>query len=160
MACAVAIRSQDLLFTAAVGRGLEHDLDGAARQMVASLQGPAHPEYRYRSALVLVDGLHAPPELLLEQLTLLTDGSYQFFGGGAGDNFAFVNTAVFYDDEAVNDAAVVLEILSHKPLGIGFHHGWSPFSGPMQITGSHRQLVMSIDGRAATFAGWNERPRV
>src|SRR5436190_4981944 len=76
MACAVAIRSEEMHFNAVLGRGLEHDLDGAARSMVSSLQGSERRDYRYRSALVLVDSLHAPPEALLEQLTLLTDGSY------------------------------------------------------------------------------------
>jgi hypothetical protein len=147
MACAVAIRSEEMHFNAVLGRGLEHDLDGAARSMVSSLRGSERRDYRYRSALVLVDSLHAPPEALLEQLTLLTDGSYQFFGGGAGDNFAFINTSIFYDDLVINDAAVMLEILSHKPLGLGFRHGWVPTSPPMQVTGSYGQLVMSIDGR-------------
>ncbi len=59
----------------------------------------------------------------MEDLTRLTAGTYQFVGGGAGDDARFQQTHVFYGTEAYTDAAVALEILSHKPIGFGVGHG-------------------------------------
>ena len=59
-----------------------------------------------------------------------TAGTYQFFGGGAGDDANFRRTFVFHGTESVAGAVVALEVLSYKPLGIGVGHGWRPASPP------------------------------
>ncbi len=48
---------------------------------------------------------------LIEELTLTTGGSHQFFGGGAGDDANFRRTQVFAGKEIASDAAVALEAL-------------------------------------------------
>lgn len=133
-ACAVALRSSELHFRAGIGRGLRGDRAAAAKQLVESFQGIGRPEYRFRTALVLTDALAGYADNLVEQLTLLTAGTYQFFGGGAGDDARFERTHVFFGREAIPDAVVALEILSNKPIGIGVGHGWEPASTRLRVT--------------------------
>jgi hypothetical protein len=54
----------------------------------------------------------------------VTAGAYQLFGGDAADDAKFSRTFVFLDGEVLSNAAVSLEILSEKPLGVGVSHGW------------------------------------
>jgi len=122
-ACAIALRSDEIRFSAGVGHGLSSNRAAAAKQVVSSFEGLRGHEYIYRSALVLTDALAGHTDELVEHLTLETAGSYQLVGGGAGDDAQFHRTHVFCGTQAFPDAAVALEILSNKPVGIGVHHG-------------------------------------
>ena len=148
-ACAVAIRSSALAFGAGIGRGLAERKKSAAQDIVSTLQGTTTTEYRYRSLLLLTDALAGNTEEFLDQLMLLTAGRYQIFGGGAGDDAKFSRTHVFYGSEAVSDSAVALEILSHKPLGIGVSHGWQPASPPMRVTAADSMRLISLNAAPA-----------
>ncbi|MDB5075449.1 MAG: hypothetical protein JWO42_1628 [Chloroflexi bacterium] len=148
-ACAVALRSSELQFSAAIGRGLRTDRVRAAEELVRSFQGMATHDTRFRTALVLTDALAGYADDLVDQLTLRTDGTYQFFGGGAGDDARFEHTHVFYGTEAVSDAVVALEILSPKPLGIGVSHGWQPASAGMRVTEAEAMRVISFNATPA-----------
>ncbi len=144
-ASAVALRSSEMQFHAGIGRGLRADRAAAAKQIVASFIGPQTHSYQFRSALVLTDALAGHADDLIEQINLFTAGTYQLFGGGAGDDAKFNRTHVFYGTEAVPDAAVALEILSNKPLGIGVSHGWSPASAPMRVTEADGMRLVSMN---------------
>lgn len=152
LACAVALASDDISFRAAVARDLASDRRQAAANLLAGFHGDAHPEYRYRSALVLSDALAGFTDELIESLTLLSGGTYQFFGGGAGDDAQFQRTDVFCDAVVYNDAVVALEILSHKPLGLGVRHGWAPASSPMRVTEVAGMQLVSLNGAPAVEA--------
>lgn len=146
---AVAIRSDEIMFGATVGRNLRADREGAARQIAEGFQGRENRDYVYHSALVLTDALAGHADDLVEQLTLLTTGSYQLFGGGAGDDANFTQTHVFCGTEVIPDAAVALEILSNKPIGIGVQHGWMPASDPLRVTEAKGMRLMSLNNISA-----------
>ncbi len=152
LACALALRSSDLGFSAAIGRGLSQDRAGAARALTSSFKGLSSSRFEFRSALVMADALAGHADDLVEQLTLVTAGKYQFFGGGAGDNAQFRRTQVFFGTEAVSDAVVALEILSNKPLGIGVGHGWEPAGAGLRVTASDGMKLVSLNGRPAAHA--------
>ncbi len=145
LASAVALRSEDMQFAAGLGRGLSADPAGVARQIVGSFRGLADNTYPFRSALVLNDALAGHADEFVEQLTLLTAGTYRLFGGGAGDNANFRRTHVFLGTEVANDAGVALEILSRKPIGIGVRHGWVPRSAPLRVTESDGMRLVSLN---------------
>ena len=113
--------------------------------MAQSLKGLEDYSYRYHTALLFADALSGYTDELVEILTEKTTGMYQFFGGGAGDNANFGNTYVFYNDVAAKDAAVVLEILSNKPLGIGIGHGWKPNGEKMKVTEADGLRLISLN---------------
>ncbi len=149
LACAIALRSADMQFAVGVGRGLRADRRAAAEQIAASFRGMATHEYLYRSALVLTDALAGYTDDLIGHLTVLTAGGYQLFGGGAGDDANFHRTHVFAGTEAIPDAAVALEILSNKPVGIGVAHGWQSAGRPMRVTEVDGMRLVSLNAAPA-----------
>ena len=147
--CVLALRSQDMQFTASLGRQLRQDRAAAAQQIVKGFRGLEAHTYQYRSALVLADALAGFTDDLIDQLTVGTGGVYRFFGGGAGDDARFEETFVFHGTEVVADAAVALELLSTKPIGVGVNHGWSPASERMRVTEAAGMTVGSLNAEPA-----------
>jgi hypothetical protein len=152
LACALALRSTEMHFAIGVGHSVGTNRRQAAEEVIASFQGVSNHSYRYHTALVLADALAGYTDDLIDQLTLLTAGTYQFFGGGAGDNAQFRHTPVFFDTEALSDAVVALEILSNKPLGIGVQHGWLPSGEAMRATAVDGSRLISLNAMSAVEA--------
>jgi hypothetical protein len=144
-ACAIALRSTDIRFTIAFGKGLRADREAAARQIIQRFRGLSESPEPYRYALILTDALAGYTEELMEHLTTLSGGAYQLFGGGAGDDDRFRRTQVFAGTEALSDAAVALEFISSKPLGIGVRHGWNVASDPMRVTEADGMRLISLN---------------
>lgn len=148
-ACALALRSDEMRFTPALGRHLSENREAAAESIASAFVGMTSEEYRYRTALVLADALPGYTDEFLEHLTRRTAGMYQFAGGGAGDDANFSSTHVFFGAEAVPDAAVALEILSNKPVGIGVRHGWACAGEPMRVTEARGTTLVSLNAEPA-----------
>ncbi len=142
---AMALRAPDMRFSASVAPELSGDRATAARELTSGFQGLDSSEYRYRTALVFVDALAGQGDDLVDELTVATGGMYQFVGGGAGDNGNFKQTHVFMNDRAFTNAAVALEMLSNKPIGIGARHGWYASSPPLRVTESSDARVRSMN---------------
>jgi hypothetical protein len=152
MACAMGLVGDDVVFSSSIGHNLASNATAAAREIVSGFTPKPASRLPFRSALVLADALAGHADILVDQLTLATAGQYQFFGGGAGDNAQFQKTTVFCGEEVLSDAAVALEILSAKPLGVGVSHGWSPASRAYRVTASDGMRVISLDGFPAIEA--------
>jgi hypothetical protein len=149
---ATALRSPDMRFSAAVGKGLTSDYARAARDIASRFRANQYPQLPHRAALVLVDALAGHAEELVNSLTVETAGSYRFFGGGAGDDARFQKTYVFCGTEVYEDAAVALEIVSKKPIGVGARHGWTPASQPLRVTEAEASRVVSFNAAPAVEA--------
>ncbi len=143
--CAIALRSPNMKFAATVGSNLSKDRKGAATQMSQNFTGMKSAEFKHRAAIVFLDALAGHSDDLVDQLTISTAGTYRFVGGGAGDNAKFEKTFVFCGTEAYSDAAVAMEVLSQKPLGIGARHGWSAASEPLRVTDSDASSVKTFN---------------
>lgn len=152
LASALAINDPESRFSLGVGKNLKADPAAAARSIVEGFNGRSDHSFAYRSALVLTDALAGHADALADELTLATAGEYQFFGGGAGDNASFERTTVFAGTEVLPDAAVALEILSRKPIGIGVSHGWDPASDAFRVTEAHGLRLVSLNGLPAVEA--------
>jgi len=148
----MALRSSTMRFHAAVASDLSADRGKAAQKLIRGFEGVGSDEFRYRTALVFVDALAGFAEDLVDKLTLATAGRYQFAGGGAGDDGAFKQTHVFCGTRAYTNAAVALEILSNKPVGIGARHGWLPASDPLRVTETADACVVSLNVAPAVEA--------
>lgn len=144
-ACAIAFRSDDMRFSAGLGRNLHSDRTSAARSIVGSFHGMTVNSHPHRAALIMTDALAGHADDFVEQVTLLTGGSYKLFGGGAGDDAQFRKTHVFHGTSAFPDAAVSLEILSNKPIGVGVCHGWEPASAPLRVTEAAGMHLVSLN---------------
>lgn len=149
---ALAINDPEAYFGLSIGKDLKADPAAAAQNIAKCFKGQSDHHFRHRSALVLTDALAGYADVLADELTLATAGEYQFFGGGAGDNANFERTTVFSNTEVLTDAAVALEILSHKPIGIGVSHGWAPASEPFRVTEAQGLTLTSLNGLPAVEA--------
>ena len=152
LASALAISDRDARFSLGVGTNLKHDPAAAARSIVDGFDGDSEHTFPYRSALVLTDALAGYADALTDELTIATAGDYQFFGGGAGDNASFERTTVFNGTEVLTDAAVALEILSRRPLGVGVSHGWEPASEGFRVTEADGLRLVSLNALPAVEA--------
>jgi hypothetical protein len=126
--------------------------DQAAREMARAFQAEESDLTRFHSALVLTDALAGHADDLIAALSVHTRGTHTFFGGGAGDDARFSKTHVFLGTEAYTDAAVALEMISEKPIGIGVRHGWEKGSALMRVTESEGMRLVSLDGAPASEA--------
>lgn len=151
-ASAMAIRSDEMQFSVGMANRITEDRRRAARQIFATLSGENEPGYPYRYAMVLTDALGGYVEDLVAELARRSRGRHRFFGAGAGDDARFERTHVFYGRWHHSDAAVVLEILSKHPVGIGAHHGWVAASKTMTVDASRGAVVERIDGQPALAA--------
>jgi hypothetical protein len=152
LATALAIHDDKSKFTAHIGHDLKADPAAAATEIVRGFAGLSDHSFPHRSALILTDALAGYADALADALTLETAGEYQFFGGGAGDNASFERTTVFCGTQVLPDSAVALEILSHKPLGVGVSHGWEPASEPFRVTEATGLKLVSLNGLPAIEA--------
>ena len=153
MTTAIALRAPDMRFSASIARDLStRESSAAAHDLTRGFQGLESSEYRHRTALILVDALAGRAEDLVDQLTLVTGGMYQFAGGGAGDDDRFGKTHVFFGTEASTNAVVALEILSNKPIGIGARHGWVAAGDPLRVTETNQGCMISLNVAPAVEA--------
>ena len=141
----IAFSSDELAFSSGLGHGIAQDPASVAREIIASFSLPDSSNYQYKYALIFNDPLSGRAEELIEALALESGGEHQIFGGGAGDDAAFRKTHVFCGTQAYTDAAVGLEILSHRPIGIGIRHGWKAATPVMRVTEAHGQSVYSLN---------------
>jgi hypothetical protein len=148
-ACALAIQSSTMRFAAGLGTGVGKDRAAAAQAVVSMFRGLQNNDYPYRTALVMTDALAGHADDLIEQLTVATSGTYEFAGGGAGDDAKFSKTHVFHGTRVLSDAVVALEILSQKPVGIGVQHGWEPASEGYRVTSIDGARIVTLDGYPA-----------
>jgi hypothetical protein len=151
-ASVMAIRSDDIVFHAGLGRDLRDNMESAVAQILPAFTAREHPDHPFRSALVLTDVLAGFADDLVHEITVKTGGSYQLFGGGAADDAKFDKTHVFYGKEAVSDAVVVLEMLSRKPIGLGVTHGWETAGRPFRVTEADGMRLISLNAIPAVEA--------
>lgn len=149
-ASVIAFSSDEMAFSSGLGLGLSSNPRQTAKEIISGFQGTATDRYRYKYALVLNDPLAGFAEELIEALMLESGGGYQLFGGGAGDDAAFRKTWVFRGTEAHSNAAVALEILSNKPIGIGVRHGWKPATPLMRVTEARGSSLYSLNATPVT----------
>ena len=148
-ASAIALHSTEMQFFASVGRGIKENRNLVVDQLLDSMQGKDYFEYKFHTAMLLADALSGYTDEIIDKLTERTGGTYQFFGGGAGDNAQFKNTSVFFDTEVIPDAIVMLEILSNKPIGLGVSHGWKPGSELYRVTEVNGAILISLNAMPA-----------
>lgn len=145
----MAIRADDILFRAGLGTALRHDASDALDQVMPVFSGSEHPDFPYRSALILTDALAGYVDEIIHEIMVRTGGTYQLFGGGAADDAKFHKTHVFFGCEEHTDALVVLEMLSKKPVGLGVRHGWEPSGPALRVTEAQGTRLVSLNAAPA-----------
>jgi hypothetical protein len=137
-------------FGASVTTGIGADPAAAGRNLARGAVAAAGDATAPHSALmVLADGMTGDMQQLLTGIYRVTGARVPVVGGAAGDDRTFSGSYVFFDDEAMRDAAVAVWIGSEHPLRVVSGHGWKPQTLPMLVTGVDGAAVLEIDGRPA-----------
>jgi hypothetical protein len=144
-----AIKHPDMRFRISVGKNISGNPQQAAAEVVAGFSGINTSDFPYRVGILMADCLGGYMEEFISHLTLLTGGKYQFFGGGAGDDGKFKKTYVLAGTEAFENAAVGIEVLSLKPLGIGAQHSWKPVGSALRVTEAKGSVLRSLNAEPA-----------
>lgn len=158
-ATAIALHSTEIQFVACSSKGIKEDREKVVDELLGCMKGVNEFKYKYHTAMLLADAMSGYTDDIIDKLTERTAGTYQFFGGGAGDNAQFKNTSVFFDTEVIPDGIVLLEILSDKPVGLGVSHGWLPGSDLFRVTEVKNSLLTSLNAipAAKVFAEYAKK---
>jgi hypothetical protein len=100
-------------------------------------------------ALVLSDGLVENGSELLRGLKDVLGLSFPIFGGSSADNFTFLKTYQYYNDEISTNSMVGAVFSGENLFGIGLRHGWKPLGKPHTITKAHGNVIQEIEGKPA-----------
>jgi hypothetical protein len=100
-------------------------------------------------AIILSDALVEESSNLIFSLQERLGKSFPVIGGSNSDNFTFLKTKLYYDQEFFNDGCVGLLWGGKLNFGMGIKHGWKPIGKPHIITSSHKNIVETIDGQPA-----------
>ena len=75
--------------------------------------------------------------------------NFPVMGGAAGDDFAFVKTFQYHNDEVLSGAVVGVGLSGTFKLGVGVKHGWIPVGAPLKVTKSSGSVLHELEGRPA-----------
>ena len=100
-----------------------------------------------KTMFVFVDGLSKRISALIESLFNVFGLEINYIGGGAG-SLSFVQKPVLFSNEGLlQDAGIIA--LTDIESGIGVSHGWVDVEGPLKVTESERNVIISLDWKPA-----------
>ncbi|MFH0879102.1 MAG: FIST C-terminal domain-containing protein [Lentisphaerota bacterium] len=95
------------------------------------------------TVLVLVDGLSAGTELLLEMLRKQLGNAPRYFGGGAGSGSLQPMPCIFNNNGVYQDAALVVPLRQKSAQGV--RHGWLKLAGPFTATRTNHNTICELN---------------
>lgn len=151
------IESDSHLFFAGLSEGVAKEPFESVRKAVKTFPKNT-PGYPHHSAILLVDGLVGKGEDVVLSSAVILGEHFQFCGGAAADDFKFIDTKVFLNNQARSDALAACMIASKSPVFISVKHGHYPISGPLIVTKAVDNVVWEINKQPAVHA-WKEAIR-
>src|SRR5919202_5155521 len=145
----MAISSDELRWHNGLARGLSTDSLAAGQQVAQSLSS-----YLGADAVglfVFPDGTTVNFDHFFAGLEgeLSSDQFLPLWGGGAGDNFAMVQTYQYCDDEVVSDGVAYALLSGEAHLASTIGIGYIPIGGERKVTRSQGNVIYEIDGQPA-----------
>jgi hypothetical protein len=139
-------------FAVEVAGDLSQDVDRAIRGACSGLVDRSRRLLtRSQSVLTLSDAFATQGDRLFQALQSATPPHWHHFGGTAGDNWKFQRTHVFYRDQVLSDAAILVGLFSESAPSLAVHHGWcaAPDSREFTITDIEGNVLRTLDDRPA-----------
>ncbi|QBF30604.1 FIST N-terminal domain-containing protein [Thalassococcus sp. S3] len=93
------------------------------------------PEWESEFTFLLIDGLSTREDALTSEIAIGL-GPMPLFGGSAGDGTDFNQTVVFYDGQALENAAVLTQIRTRCPIKVVKTDNLVPTGRRMVVTGA------------------------
>ena len=113
--------------------------------MVRDQLGGAEPSLCF----MFVDSLRSLPDLVLRRVISSLGGPCKVVGGGANPSSDSEATHVFYQDEVLDDAVVLLALAGDVEAAITTFSSWQPIGSPSRITESDGRIIHRINDRPA-----------
>jgi hypothetical protein len=143
---ATLISFDDTRLTTAEAHLSDHpDVRALSRHLASSL---SQPELAH--VFVLSDGLAINGCALAAGLAEFLPPGVAVTGGLAGDGERFQHTAVLHGNKIFSGGVVCLGLCGRSlQVGQGTRGGWIPFGPERQITASHDNVLLELDGESA-----------
>ncbi len=100
-----------------------------------------------KTIFVFVDGFAKRIASFIESLFNIFGLETNYIGGGAGSLSMKQKPCLFSNEGLIKDSAIIVH--SSITSGIGVSHGWEKISGPLKVTESDRNKVISLDWEPA-----------
>jgi hypothetical protein len=146
-----AISSEELQWTNGLARGLEADPYAVGQRVAQDLQPHLSAETTI-GLFVFPDGLTNNLDGFFAGLEgdLSSDRFLPLWGGGAANNFSYVEPTYQYcDDEIVSDGVSYALLSGKARAGWAMSHSLIPIGGERKVTRSHGNVIYEIDGKPA-----------
>ena len=145
----MAISSEELRWRNGLAKGLSTDSRAVGQQVAKTLS----PELSADAVglLVFPDGYTANGDQFLAGLeeNLPSDRSLPIWGGGAGDNFAMIQTYQYCDDKVVSDGVAYALLSGEAEASWDIGISYLPIGGERKVTRSQGNRIYEIDGKPA-----------
>ena len=144
----VLFRSPDIRFAVAVGRAPSVDPDRAVEEAHAAIAGQlggTPPELCF----MLSDTVDGDPDLALRALSKRFEGKLPIVGGAAASFPPWSRTSIFFEDEILSDAFVLLALTGPLQLATATENSWRPVGTPGRVTAADGPTILRIDDRPA-----------
>jgi hypothetical protein len=96
-----------------------------------------------KTIFIFVDGTSQNTYSFMESLFIVFGLEYNFIGGGAGSLSMEPMPCIITNEGLLSDAVIIAG--SRMNGRLSFKHGWKSVAGPFKVTGSHGNLLVSLD---------------
>jgi methyl-accepting chemotaxis protein len=148
----MAVKSDGIVFEPVKVVGLKSNpaaLTNAVKDFQSQCGDMSKKDYVHATVMMFIDPFLGDGEGMVNALRQQIGAFGQVVGGAAGDDGKFVGSNLFYGDEVLSEAVVLVKIFSRNRIGIGAKHGMNNCTKPMRVTKSAGAVLHEIDGKPA-----------
>lgn len=148
----MALKSDTIIFEPAKVVGLKTNrtaLTNVVKDFQTQSETMSRKGYGHPTVMMFIDPFLGDGEGVVNALRKEIGAFCQVVGGAAGDDGKFTGTNLFYGEEVLSEAVVLVKIFSQNRIGIGAKHGMNNCTKPMRVTKSSGDVLHEIDGKPA-----------
>lgn len=134
-------------FDVTVSTQIIHDMTGPLESLQIELESFYLMMDEGKTFLLTLDGLSEGVEVFKEELFYTLGLSKNYIGGGAGSIVSERKPCVITNEGLLKDAAVIALVDIYS--GIGVSHGWKEVAGPIKVTESTGNKIISLNWEPA-----------
>lgn len=148
----MALKSDTIVFEPIKVTGLRTNraaLTSVGKDVQTQSEVMSKKGYGHATVMMFIDPFLGDGEGIVNALRKEAGAFCQVVGGAAGDDGKFAGTNLFYGEEVLSEAVVLVKIFSQNRIGIGAKHGMNNCTKPMHVTKSSGVVLHEIDGKPA-----------
>jgi len=143
----MAVSTDQIKFTAGVGRGVKADSHKAGKQAAEEVTKKA--KEKISLFMMFPDGTTGNGAAIVRGAREALGEHFPIMGGSAGDDFKFEKTYQYFQDRVLHDVVIGLGLSGEFSWGVGVKHGWEPIGLPMKVTKSEGAVLRELDNKPA-----------